>query len=52
MCMGDCKVKESDIVMYEFCSLRKPDGSQSFLCLSCSREIEAYIRSRRLDFQI
>lgn len=50
--MGDCKVNESDISMYDFSTFVRPNGGKLFLCASCSREMEAYIRARRLDFQI
>ena len=52
MCMGSCKVEDGDISMFDFATLAKPDSRNIFLCASCAREVETYVRSRRMDFQI
>lgn len=52
MCMGSCKVEDGEISTFEFSTLAKPDSRRIFLCASCAREVEAYVGSRRMDFQI
>lgn len=52
MCMGSCRVEEGDISVFEFATMAKQDVGKIILCVGCAREVETYIRSRRMDFQI